>query len=281
MSALAAGLLAASLQAAEPSDADRRALLAQKARLVEQLLGSARAADVASSGDAARQAALARARAVLADGRAAIGGGDTARAQAFVDEALRLATAAFGGAASAGRDEAVRARNAELRQQVATFRGALASAPPGGRAEGDEPTLQRLDRLVAEADGASAAARHDDAAQALGRAYQLATETLAAVWAGKTITLELKFETPADEFRYESERYASHESLVGLAMAERRPDAAARAAVEQALAQAREVRARADASAAAGDPRGGVTLLEQATGHLLRALQAAGVPTLK
>ena len=62
----------ATAAATDDPEATRRALLLQKARLVDQLLGSARARAVTESNDTARQGSLARAREVLQAAREAL-----------------------------------------------------------------------------------------------------------------------------------------------------------------------------------------------------------------
>jgi hypothetical protein len=138
-----------------------------------------------------------------------------------------------------------------------------------------------LDQFVAEAEKASAVGRHDDANKSLTQAYRLAVISLFEVRAGETITIELKFDTPADEFAYEQRLHQSHELLVDMAVAERKPAAEVLALIAQKVTHASVLRGRADERATAGDHAAAIKLMEQATGHLVRAIQAAGVPVFR
>jgi cytochrome c556 len=285
---LVAALLAAAGTAAvvaQPKPADRQALVAQKARLVEQLLGSAKVQAAQASGDAAVQAALERARSLLRD---AAQDSDTAQAELRVNEALRLtsqvtrpqdnARAAAAAAAAPG----AATRQSELREQVTEYRRAIVSAVQArGAAAGNAgSTLASLDSHLAEAQRHQDSGRSAEATVALEQAYRVAVETLSALRAGETVAIELKFNTPADEYAYELKRYQGHETLLTQTLAEQPLPGAARSAVNQRADEARALQARAADSAARGDHAGGVKLLEDAVKQLFRALQAAGMPGL-
>jgi len=273
---------AASPPGTTTADAARLALVTQKLRLVEQLLSSPRVLEVSGGADSESRSALARVRTLLTESRQATDAGQTARAETAVDEALRLATAAIRSrAATAGSDGALTQRNAELREQISVYRGAIAATIAARGYAPRMPALAALDKSVADAEGASTAGRHDEANKSLAQAYRIAVITLSELRAGETITIELKFATLADEFAYELKRHRSHELLVDMAVAERKPTPSAMTSIEQEMAQARGVRARADARAAAGDHAAAIKLMEQATEHLVRALQAAGMPVFK
>ena len=274
-------LLAAALWAAQTigwaqatSDAPQRTdVLAQKTRLVEQFLRSPRAAAVASGGDPGAKALLARAEALLAQSRQPA---TPAEAERSLNDALRAASEAL--RVRPGESDATLARrNDELRVQVADFRAALLATGSARRAQTLQP-LAAIDTLLAEAQALSAGGRHVDANVPLTRAYDISARTLAAVRAGETVTIELKFATPAEEFEYERRRFQSHEMLLEMALTERQPSADALAAVQARKGQARVLTAQADESAARADHRLAIRQLEDATRELVRALQALGVP---
>lgn len=258
------GLAAAAPTDVAAGDAARRALVTQKSRLLEQVLASPRA------------------RTLLAEGRQAADAGETLRAEAAVDEALRLVTTATSARSTAARaDGTLPLRNAELLQQVSLYRSALVTALAARKDRQQTSTLAVLDQFVAEAEKASAVGRHDDANKSLTQAYRLAVISLSEVRAGETITIELEFDTPADEFAYEQRLHQSHELLVDMAVAERKPAAEVLALIAQQVTHARVLRGRADERATAGDHAAAIKLMEQATGHLVRAIQAAGVPVFR
>lgn len=268
--------------AAAQHSAAREAVVAQKVKLLEQLLAGPRARALAESSDAAARSSIERAITLLDDARAAIRAGQTVLAETAADEALRIASAA---ARSRGRPAldagAQQARNVELKADIASYRQALQETL--GVREGSPPalTLVTLDRLVGEADARTAAGQHVEANKALTEAYRFVVLALSELRAGQTVTLQLKFETPADEYAYEERRFRNHEQLVELAMAERRPSETARVVIDRALENAARARVRAAQLAAGGDLPRAITVLEEATSHLLTALQAAGMPVLR
>lgn len=281
---LALALLLACLPApaAAQQPQAREAVVAQKVKLLEQLLASPRARELADSGDAAARSAIERATTLLDDARAAVRSGQTVLAETAADEALRIASSA---ARSRGRPAldagAQQARNAELKADIANYRQALKETLGGGEGAPPALALATLDRLVGEADARAAAGQHVDANKTLTEAYRFVVLALSELRAGQTVTLQLKFETPADEYAYEERRFRNHEQLVELALAERRPSETARVVIDRSVDAAARARARAAQLAAAGELPRAITALEEATSHLLSALQAAGMPVLR
>lgn len=250
------------------------AVLAQKTRLLEQLLGSSRAREVEAGGDAEARQTLQRARELLVEASS----GGAADLEQRLNEALRLASAALRtrGAQPIAADAQAQ-RNAELQQQVLEYRRAIDSAAKarGGAAP---PALVAIDRRLESARDLTTHARHDDAARELTQAYRTAVESLSALRAGETVTIDLKFDTPADEYAYERRRFQGHELLVQMVLDERQPAAGVRATIERLAGEARLLQGQAAERATQGDHRAGIQALEQATRLLVRALQAAGMP---
>jgi len=272
--ALLLALLAPPAFAQTDREAARRALVTQKLKLIEQMLASPRAQSLSAEPQA--KAWLTQARELIAESQRAMDANDTERAATQVDEAFRLATAATRRhGASELADSAQKQRYTELREQVNAYRGALGTSSKSARSA----DVQRgIDQLVRQAEQSAASGRFDEANRALTQAYQTAVVALSEARAGETVTIELKFNSPAEEFEYEQKRHRSHELLVDVAVTERKPTPATQAHIDRELVQAREVRVRADERAKAGDTKAAIQLMEQATSHLVRALQAAGMP---
>lgn len=94
--------------------------------------------------------------------------------------------------------------------------------------------------------------------------------------AGQTIVYDRRFREPRQEFDHELERHRSFERLVPIALERFRPGPEAVARIEQLVGQARSLRERGEAAAAA-DLAAGIRLLVESTDRLLLALQAAGL----
>lgn len=268
-------------QAAAPA---QQALVAQKLKLVEQLLATPRMREAESAGDDAARAALARARDLLAQGRTALDTGDLTQAEASTNEALKLVSAggqARPSAAAALERREAQQRYAELEREIHAYRGALADAVARGKAAAHAPKLAEVDRVVDEARQSAAAGRLVDAQRAMAQAQQTIVRALAEARAGETVTIELKFDSPQAEFAHEMRRYEHHWSLLETALAEYKPQGVPRERVDLEVVQARAVKDRAQASAAAGRHDVAIREIEQATAHLVRALEAAGMPALR
>lgn len=94
--------------------------------------------------------------------------------------------------------------------------------------------------------------------------------------AGQTLVYDRRFREPRQEFDYELERYRSFERLIPIALERFRPGAEATARIEQLVGQARSLRERGEAAAAA-DIAAGIRHVVEGTDSLLLALQVAGL----
>lgn len=208
-------------------------------------------------------------------------------AEQAVDEALRTASAT----ASAGKKDArlspdiLSSRNAELESQVRDYSASIAAAlkiqgrnqdARLGRPEQDN-RLTQLDRMLDEAKQLTDAGRHGESNRVLAGAYHMAVTTLSELRAGETVILELKFDTPADEYAYEQRRNQSHEMLVEMMIQEGRGKDHNRGLIDNYLLEDRQLRSRAEAEAAAGNYAAAIKSLEEATGRLVRALRLSGM----
>jgi hypothetical protein len=263
-------------QTAESADAQRR-LLEQKLRLVDMLLKSPAAQ--AREGEAA--AGLAAGREALAQARAAIEAGNLDEAAAQTDRALKSVSAASrrGGPAAPLSESAQRKSLEDLGSQLASYRTSiveLAQDPKVG--EPARALLARIDAARDEAGRQAATGQLGDANRTLAGAYRLAVEEIARLRQGQEVVMSLKFDSPADEYAYEQRRFASNDILVEQMVAQGKAEGGRQALVDKFSADARRTRDEAEALAASGDHQAAVARMEQAVGHLNRALQTMGVP---
>lgn len=277
--ALSASPAHAEVLAGQDAAAQRQRLIEQKLRLVESLV-NAPAAQRGAEGRPADAATLASAaKAQLEQARAALAANRLDEAAAVLDGALRSASQASARIAGQGGSLTASAQQASFRslnEQVATYRAAIDDlARQGGEGKA---VSARLADLHAEATRMADAGRLGDANRRLGEAYKFAIESLSRLRAGQTVTLSLKFDTPADEYAYERKRFHSSEILVAMMLDEGRADGERRNGVDGSLREGRQLKDLAATQADGGDYRTAVATMERAAGHLNRALQLMGVP---
>ena len=94
----------------------------------------------------------------------------------------------------------------------------------------------------------------------------------------ETVTYRLEFATPADEYRYEVDRFRSNALMVRLMLAERAPGEAVLAQVRAEMGQARALDAVAARQARAGAHEAAIRSAEEANRHAGAALRLLGVP---
>lgn len=178
-----------------------------------------------------------------------------------------------------GLDEAsVSSRLANLREQIASYRGTLQRLATEEGSLAARELLTKVDGMTAEATRLVANGRHADANDTLRDAYRRVVEGLSRIQSGKTVVLSLKFDSPEAELAYEQRRYQSSQMLVTLTIGQGGVEGERQRTVDGLVIDARRLQAEAGALAASGDVRGAISLMEQAVASLGRALQMMGVP---
>ena len=258
-----------------------RPVLEQKVKLLDSYLGSATIRRIETATNAEAKAQLEEAKRLFAAARAALVAGDLEAAAQGLDTALRKISTAASAAARTRpvRDAAQeRARYDRLRSQIESYIEALGRAAPSGGAGAAGPQAQ-LSRLLADATARAGAGRYAAANEVLARAYQAAVAAIAAQRKGQTAVFRLNFETPADEYEYERKRNGSYSMLIDIMMDERpSPPESLKVLVARMVGESQALRDEAAAAAQSGDYVKAINILEQATGRLVRALRAGGLP---
>ena len=217
-------------------------------------------------------------------------------------EAIRLyETAAAGGE--------IETRRAQLNQAVATMYEAVALVKNG--AKGDEKALRdfenrksSLDALLSaherimdekgksqlhtlllaeiEEDAGMAEAllgegRVAEARVHLDKAYEVTMLSVEHSREGETLTRQLKFDTPRDEYAYELDRNDTHRMLVTILLKEKLESEFTRKRVSGFLEAADEYRETALEHADAGRFEDAISALELSTSELVKVIRGAGV----
>lgn len=263
-----------------PSADQRRRLIEQKIRLVESLVNSP-AAQASTDGGEAETAALVRnGRKLLDRGREALAADKFDDATTALDEALRNATRASARLSNKRgvlSNSVQQTNHKNLSEQVATYRSGIEDLAKLGHGEA-QSAAARINILQAEAVTLAQAGKLGDANRKLAEAYKLAVESISKLRAGQTVTMSLKFDTPAEEYDYERRRFQSSEILVDMMIGEGRSEGARRKLVDGFVREGRQLLALASDQAQGGDYQGAVAMMEKATAKLNRALQVMGIP---
>lgn len=271
--------------AAQPASPSRLSV-EQKEKFVSRLLDDSPVARRITSGtNADAKAFFASALEQHRRAREQIDAGDLAAADRTLNDALWSAGKARQLAPdSAQRLIAERVRNARLldgvlslrhgyeRQLQRPHRGAGGAAAPVADA-----ALDRADALIDDARSLSNAERVVEANRALEDAERGLLEALNRTLGSATLRYEEKFDSPFEEFEFESNRNASYADLVPVALHEYRPSADQFRVVSRHVERHQSLREQALQLAARKDFRAALRTIRAATAELQRALGAAGL----
>jgi HPt (histidine-containing phosphotransfer) domain-containing protein len=269
---------------ATTDSATRRQLLEQKVALLANYLESVMTKRIADGNNTAAKALVQSAEDLLEQARRAIDAGNHARADHDLNEALRNLSGASQIAARDRRvesDAQARARYKRLRRHIDSYlkpSGKMASS------SGEETRWRKAKSHVAalmdEAEELATAGHHRNANKLLAEAYRTVVSIIAESRRGETVVSPLRFLGPKDEFDYERRRNDSFEMLVELLLSEPRKatEGDLREVVGRFATKSRTLRRQADDAAVVGDYQTAIGIMEEATRHLTRALQAGGLP---
>lgn len=252
-------------------------LLEQKLRLVEAMIATSQQRLAGQGESSPAHSLLETGRQQAAQARGLIAAGEPQRAAAILDQVLKT-LARSAGLPLRRSDEALREEIAALSEQTESYRASLADLLRKAEASAEVAQAnQQLQAAISVAQGLAQAGRLEEAKRNWATAYQLAVAAIGRFRAGETVVLSLNFASPAEEYAYEERRFQSHATLVRLNLADRDPEPAQRAMIESMDLEARNKRQLAANEATLGRHRDAVTLMEEANGRLVRALQALGL----
>lgn len=280
LSLLALGAWLAGAPAAHAAEVNRGDAIQRKMALVEHYINSPAVERIQASGHEAAIALIGEARQKRDQGRSLLGAGDLDGADLAFTEALRAISAA--STAAKGRasepDDAVRQRNEALRAEIRDYRQSFIDGlREKGPAAAGLLDLDRLDGLVREADALTRQRRHADAARYLNDAHHLVVVALTQLRQDETVVHRLDFRTPADEYRYETERHGGLMRIAQQMVTQGAATGPQASMVERFLRHANDLHADARTQAAGGNHERAIKLMEDANREAIRALNAMGL----
>ncbi len=261
-----------------------RATLERKLRLVKQLLAQSPAVQrIPRSSNAQAKEKLADAQVLYVKAETEFDAGRVEAAIRLLDESLRQIASASSLVPDPAQQAAQeRSRNLELREAIRTFQTLHKSHSSrlltrNLQASAVAADIDRIDGMVNKADTLIAGGNQHEANVVLNSAYRTVVSTLNKILATKTIVYDLKFDSPAKEFRHELARNRSYEELIPIALVQlNTPRETAKLAGRYAQ-QSRDLRDAAQKQANGGDYPAAVKSIQDATSHLQRSLRIAGV----
>ena len=261
-------------------DQKRAAAIEKRISLAENYLKSRTAAQIQERGSAEARQLLAKAEEFRNEAQTALKAGKLDAAAENADNSIRAFAAAGTANANRSKSDDQRAQeNKDLRSEIdaylQAFRAALTEKGPAmsGLLDQDE-----VASIVARAEKAGAAGDHRAAASALREAKSLVVTALTKIRSNETVVYALEFRTPADEFRYERERYDEYLKLARQVLDSGRIEKSRSAMFDKVLEKGREIHQQAQQLAGRGDFEQAIPRMEQAVAKLVQGLQLLGIP---
>lgn len=266
----------------QPAGVDK-AQVKQKIAFADMFINQSQAAKrISGSGNVDAFEMYRAAQAKFKDSQAALAGEHYEQALALVDESLRLMSEASRRVPSEADIEGLRTRFEEMLEGTKTFEASYQrnfkrlSKQKHGK---DIPQLDlaQIHGEIARAQQLAQENNYAEAVRVLAKVQEKLNTALTEMLHEETMSYELVFETPKEEYEYELARYASYEELVPLAIEQRRPPQQTVDLMHKFVEKAKGIKEQALPTAAKGDYKTAILMLQGATSHIQRALRLAGV----
>ena len=260
------------------------AAAASKLRLIHhQLTQSSLTQRIQQSPHAEAGAKLAEALALYEKAQLEFTAGQFGIANNLADDSLRLIVVTSKLAPdTVQRLAQEKTRNTELREAIRTFNllyqslGKRMAEINAHRPLGDAD-LARVNGMVDKADALTASGNHPEAHILLNSAHLIVVSTLNRMLMAQTIVYDLKFDSPAEEFRYEVARNIGFEELIPVALERLVVTRETANLAEKYVQQSRDLRNTAQKLASDGEFRAALKNIQDASALLQRSLRIAGV----
>lgn len=251
--------------------------LAKRLAMVHTLLfDSSAAMQIEKSGAAP---ALARRREAITIYEAAAAGGDIETREAQLNRAVAMLYEAVGLVSNGAGGDQKEQRDFENRKSSLD---ALLTAherimKEKGKSQLHILLLAEIEEDTAMADELMADGRIEEARVHLDKAYEVTMLSVEHSRTGETLTRELKFDTPRDEYAYELDRNDTHKMLVTMLLKDKLENQNTQNRVAGFMEAAESYREVALQHADAGNFDEAIGALELSTSELVKAIRGAGV----
>lgn len=159
-------------------------------------------------------------------------------------------------------------------ESVQALLGAYKRVSSEKSAKGVADTIAQIEKSLTDAAKLARDGKHKEGRAELDRGYLVAKAGLTTLRSGDTLVRSLNFASKEEEFHYEIDRNNTHQMLVKVLVDEQKTSGEM---VRNFLSKAHELRLKADTTAAQKDYEKAVSLLEESTAELVRAIRNAGI----
>ena len=273
-------ILATAAGAAGDDESGLRAGIEQRIALTRNYLESDTAAKIAASENPQARRLLEKSRELLDQASDALRQGRLLAGQEKVNLSLQSFTAAGSANLRKAPDPAVAKRElsalrTEIDSYLQAFTAALAEKGPSMAGLLDR---QFVDGLLGNAEQAESIQDYANAKAALTRAKQTVVDALIKIRHNETVVYSVEFQTPADEFRYENDRYLEYAALGQKLLDSGELEESRTKMYEQLKKSGDGLADEAAELAGTGDYQSAIERMETAVKKLVQGLRLLGVP---
>lgn len=261
-----------------------RKVLEQKLKALDKLLASPSSLEIFKSEDTTARNFALQARYLRTVGVGFLEEGDVGLADEKITAAFQKiseATKAYSWAKPTGEDPAEHKQKREFidyveaaKQYRATF---IAAARQQGPSVASLLDVGHVDRLLTQAQSEADKGHYKNASAIAGEAYRMTESAVVSLSNNSTVVYQNSFQTPAEEFRYEEERYLTYAQLVSAKIGEIQLNEVKTDVVVKLITKADTYHVNALESAKRGDYEDATDNVEAAISQLIRVLSAMGI----
>jgi hypothetical protein len=236
---------------------------------------------VKSSDHSKAQTMLRDADRMITEAETALQAGQAAKAQSLIDEAIRTSSSAFQMVPDtqvikkrAIADYEARVRHVEA--SLASYQSYELTGKQKNRAE-TKVDVRQVQQDLATAQRLAKEEDYEAANKLLRAAQQSLDMAVAKIFDAQTLTYELSFATPEDEYQYERNRNQEYNRLLATVIEKLNPPQAKMALITMLSKQGDDLLEKADQSATQSDFSLAIETVQNSTARYQNAIQMAGV----
>jgi hypothetical protein len=248
-------------------------------QMTESYLKSKTATKIEESGNAEAIQLLEKARQLLDKGKQELEQGNFAAAKQQLSLSIQTFTAA--GAANKGSQDSskklvseVSSLQSEIDAYLVSFRSALEEKGPSMSGLLDQ---QYVESLMASSQQSKSSGDYQSAISNLTKAKNLVVDALIKIRNNETVVYTVEFQTPADEFRYEQERFNEYISLSDTLLEKDEFSEGKIKLFQMQKKAGQQISEEAEALANQGDFESAISRMEDAVKKMVQGLRVLGI----